>query len=123
MKQYNSPLLVMGADAWGSQVLKVIEGVGYGEHIYTTENKKKKIGYIENEANRQRDLQEFAYAVRDGLIVEYRPAVEEMFGWNVDNGKYISSMPNDDLVIAGAKANVAARMVGDGGDVDVESFA
>lgn len=122
LKNYGFPNLVMGADAWGQQVLKNMLDAGY-QNIYNTKIETGKLGYIENEANKQTTLQEFAYAVRDGLICEYEPAIQEMFGWNIDKGKYISVLPHDDLVIAGAKANIARKFAGDKSEVDVDSYA
>jgi len=121
LRQYGSPLLVMGGDSWGQQVLGTMVNLGY-EHIYNTEHKPGKLGYIENESNKQANLQKFSYAVRDGLIVEHRESIEQMFGWNIDKGKYVSVMPHDDLVTAGAKANVAMSLADASGEVDVQHF-
>jgi len=108
---YGRPLLVCGADAWGIMILKVLAKLGYADRIYCTDENGDKLGYVENKDNKQQNLMDFALAIRDGLTVEYKPAVEEMFGFNLENGKYESCNPHDDLVIAGAKATVARGLI------------
>lgn len=107
LKEYGSPMIVMGASAWDIMIQKALKAMGYTGEIYCTDPKGEKLGYIETKANKQENLMKFALAIRDGLVVEYKPAVEEMFGYNLNNGIYESVSPHDDLVVAGAMATVA----------------
>jgi len=120
--EYGRPLLVMGNDAWGQMVLKDLVAMGYRDKIYCSDEKGKKLGYTEYERNKQQDLMNFSVAVRDGLVIRYKPAVEEMFGWAIEGGKYESNTPHDDCVIAAAKATVAFHEGAIAGDVEVQRF-
>ena len=107
LKGYGSPMIVMGASAWDIMIQKALKTMGYAGEIYCTDPKGEKLGYIETKANKQENLMRFAMAIRDGLVVEYRPAIEEMFGYNLNDGIYESVSPHNDLVVAGAMATVA----------------
>lgn len=114
---YARPYLVMDNDTWGIMVMDNLDKAGYRDHIYSTDEKGDKLGYGDFRKNRDKDLENFAKSVRDGLIIEHEPAVDEMFGWSIDKGKYVSDQPHDDMVSAAAKANIAHELALIGGTV------
>jgi len=122
LKGYGSPMVVMGASAWDIMILKALKAMGYGGEIYCTDPKSEKLGYIETKANKQENLMKFAWAIRDGLVVEYKPAIEEMFGYNLNDGIYESVNPHNDLVVAGAMATVAHDLAPTNAEVTVDYF-
>lgn len=122
---YGRPLLVMGGDAWGQMVLGNLAALGYRDRIHCSEEndkEDKKLGLIENESNKQQKLMNFSFAVRDGLGVRYRQAIDEMSGWIIENGKYVSTYPTDDCIIAGANATIARELDPVDEYVDVDHF-
>ena len=122
LKGYGSPMVVMGASAWDIMILKALKAMNYGGEIYCTDPKGEKLGYIETKTNKQENLMKFAWAIRDGLVVEYKPAIEEMFGYNLNDGIYESVNPHNDLVVAGAMATVAHDLAPIQNEVTVDYF-
>lgn len=122
--EYGRPMLVMGADAWGLMVLEALDVLNYTDRIYCTDASGKKLGYQENKKNKQMNFATLGLAVRDGLIVPYKEAVEEMFGMQLnEKGEYESTLPHDDLVVAAAKAQVASKLIGEGASASSEDYS
>jgi len=65
----------------------VLEGAQGTILLHIFNSKEDKLGYIESEANKQENLLSFALAVTNGYMIPYKPAIEEMLGWNVDDKK------------------------------------
>ncbi len=122
LREYGKPYLVMGADAWGGMVLESLSALGYKDRIYCSDKTRNKLGYTESEANKQQRLLTFSLAVRDGLKVPFKPAVEEMFAFNLKDGKYISKAPYDDCVIAGSMATIAHKILPSSSKIVVRNF-
>ena len=101
LRRYGSPRLVCGSDAWGLMFLGALKDL----HYDNIENSKDdKLGYNETEMNKQENLMNLALAVKDGMEVPYAPAIDEMYGWVIDKGKYVSTGAYDDCIIAASKA-------------------
>lgn len=123
LAEYGRPLLVMGNDAWGQMVLDALAAMGYRDRIHCSDQKGEKLGYTElGKKNEQMDLMNFAVAVRDGLTIRYKPAIQEMFSWALENGKYVSNATHDDCVTAGAMATVAYELADISGEVEAQRF-
>jgi len=123
LTEYGRPLLVMGNDAWGQMVLDALAAMGYRDKIHCSDPKGEKLGYTElGKKNEQMDLMNFAVVVRDGLTIRYKPAIQEMFSWALENGKYVSNAAHDDCVTAGAMATVAYELANISGEVEAQRF-
>ena len=122
LELYARPLLVGGSDPWTQMILQDLSALGYTDRIYCSDEKGEKLGYIETEVNKQQRLMSFAFAVRDGMKVPFKQAVDEMAGWSMVRGKYISTYPTDDCILAGANALVAKDAVPREEFVTIERF-
>ncbi len=132
LNYYNRPLLVMGADAWGKMVIDYLVALGYRDHIYCNDDRERSgreqtVGYIETEDNKQQKLMSFALAIRNGLDIPFRQAINELTGWHLiigRNGKsrYEATYPTDDCVIAGANADIARELTPSDEFVTVDRF-
>jgi hypothetical protein len=123
LRQYGSPRVVCGADPWGQMFLSALKDLHYF-NLYNTKIEGDKLGYIENADNKQENLLRFSLAVQNGLDIPYMPAIEEMFGWNVDEkGRWFSTANFDDCIIAACKADFAFRKLVDRSEsVNVKNF-
>ena len=111
LKEYFSPKVIGGADAFGSRFLEdlVVHGYDRGK-IYSSDKKREKLGYQETAKSREKDLLELERAIRNGLIIHYHPALEELFAFQWKETKSGSRAEaaegsHDDLAIAACKAN------------------
>ena len=109
LKEYFTPRVIGGADAFGTRFLEdlVVHGYDKGK-IYRTDPKKDKLGYIESGKTREKDILELERAVRGGLKIHFIPAIKEMFAfqYNDKNSRAEAAEgSHDDLVMAACKAN------------------
>ena len=111
LKEYYSPRVVGGADAFGTRFLEDLVVHGYDRgRIYSSDKKREKLGYIESGKTREKDLLELERAIRSGLKIHYKPAIEELFAFQWKETKSGSRAEaaegsHDDLVMAACKAN------------------
>jgi len=108
LKEYWVPRIICGADPWGLMFLEAILSLGYDRgKIYCSDKKREKLGYIESRKTRDFDLVSLEKAIREGLKIHYKPAIEELFAFQLDeNGKMQAAEgSHDDLVMAACKAN------------------
>jgi len=109
LREYGSPRIVCGNDPWGLMYLDALKALHY-YNIYNNSKNLEKPGYTETSDNKQTNLMNFATAVKDGLWIPYRPCVEEMSGWSVDDKqRYYSTGSFDDTILAASKADFAYR--------------
>ena len=109
LRDYGSPNLVCGADAWGQMFLKTLDQQFYS-NIFCSQ--PPKLGYIEFSVGKQQNLMSFSMAVRDGLEIQFEPVIREMLGWNVDDkNRYYSTGKYDDCIIAASNADFAYREI------------
>ena len=109
LKEYFSPRVIGGADAFGTRFLEdlVVHGYDRGK-IYSSDKKREKLGYIESRKTRDVDILELERAIRGGLKIHYLPAIKECFAFQYNDK---TSRPeaaegsHDDLVMAACKAN------------------
>ena len=108
LKEYYSPRVIGGADAFGTRFLEdlVVHGYDRGK-IYCSDKKREKLGYIESGKTRDKDLIEMERALRGGVKIHYIPAIKEFFAFQIsENGRMeVASGSHDDLVMAACKAN------------------
>lgn len=123
LRQYGSPRVICGADPWGQMFLAALKDLHY-YNIYNSRMDNDKMGYVENADNKQENLLQFSLAVQNGLDIPYKPAIEEMLGWNVDErGRWISTANFDDCILAACKADFGFRKLASYSDkVQVASF-
>ena len=108
LKEYYSPRVICGADAWGQMFISPLLALGYDRgKIYSSEAKREKLGYKETGSTRDRDLATMEKALRDGLKIHYKPAIEEFFAFQyTDKGRMeVAEGSHDDCVMAACKAN------------------
>ena len=108
LKEYFNPRVICGADPWGIMFLDGILALGYDRgKIYCSDTKREKLGYVESRKTRDFDLVNLERAIREGLKIHYKPAIEELFAFQYDdNGKMQAAEgSHDDLVMAACKAN------------------
>ena len=109
LRQYGSPQLICGNDTWGLVFLGAMKDLGY-YNIFSNSKHLEKPGMTESSDMIQANLMNFAQAVKDGLWIQWRPVVDEMFGWIVDDkNRWKSTGAFDDCVSAAAKADFAYR--------------
>jgi hypothetical protein len=108
LKEYFSPRVIGGADAFGTRFLEdlVVQGYDRGK-IYCTDKKREKLGYIESVKTRDKDLIEMERAIRGNLQIHYIPAIKEFYAFQyAENGRMEAAQgSHDDLVMAACKAN------------------
>lgn len=111
LKEYFSPKVIGGADAFGTRFLEDLVIHGYDrQRIYCSDKKREKLGYQETAKTREKDLLELERAIRNGLKIHYHPALEELFAFQWKETKSGSRAEaaegsHDDLVSAACKAN------------------
>lgn len=111
LKEYYSPRVIGGADAFGSRFLEDLVVHGYDRSkIYCSNKKRDKLGYTETAQSKEKDLLELERAIRSGLKIHYKPAIQELFAFQWKESKSgsraeVAGGSHDDLVIAASKAN------------------
>jgi len=108
LKEYFSPRVIGGADAFGTRCLEdlVVHGYDRGK-IYCSDTKREKLGYIESGKTRDKDLVEMERSIRGNMQIHYIPAIKEFFAFQyAENGRMeVAAGSHDDLVSAACKAN------------------
>jgi len=126
LQEYGRPMLVMGSDAWSQMILEALVAQRYRDRIYCS--KKDKLGLIEDEANKQTRLMQFAVEVRNGLRIRDKQTINEMAGWILQSSKetgrskYVSTMQTDDCIIAGANAVLCREVTPKSTEVPVDRY-
>jgi hypothetical protein len=108
LKEYYSPRVIGGADAFGVTFLGDLVALGYDRgKIYCSDKKREKLGYIESAKTRDKDLIEMEKTIRSGLKIHYIPAIKEFFAFQIgEKGRMEAAEgSHDDLVMAACKAN------------------
>ena len=108
LKEYYSPRVICGADAWGQMFIDTLLSLGYDRgKIYSSDKKREKLGYIESAKTREKDLVSMEKSLREGVKIHYKPAIEEFFAFqHTDKGRMeVAEGSHDDLVVACCKAN------------------
>jgi len=108
LKEYYSPRVICGADAWGQMFIGDLVAHGYDRgKIYASDKKREKLGYQETGKTRDKDLVEMEKALREGVRIHYIPAIKEFFAFQYsDKGRMEAAEgSHDDLVMAACKAN------------------
>ena len=123
LREYYSPLVIGGDDAFGGTYLKYLVDLGYPRaKIYCSDKKKEKLGYRENENTQQTDILALEVSIRGGLKVRYKPAILEMFAYQWGETKGVSKAEpakgaHNDLIMAAAKANWGFKKFGFSGEI------
>lgn len=108
LKEYFSPRVIGGADAFGTRFLEDLVVHGYSrDKIYCSDQKREKLGYIESGKTRDKDLVEMERSIRGNLQIHYIPAIKEFFAFQIsENGRMESAAgAHDDLVMAACRAD------------------
>lgn len=111
LTEYFSPMLIGGADAYGTTYLQYLIDLGYPKSkIYYSDKKKEKPGYQETGNTQQKDIIALETAVRGGLKIRFKPAILELFAYQYKDIKGVSRAEpaagaHNDLIMAAAKAN------------------
>lgn len=111
LEEYYNPHVIGGADAFGTTYLQYLVDLGYPKSkIYCSDKKGEKLGYQEIEKTQQRDILLLESAIRSGLRIRYKPAIQELFAIQWKDVKGISRAESakgehDDLISAMSKAN------------------
>jgi hypothetical protein len=96
--------------------------LGYDRNkIYSSDKKREKLGYQESAKTREKDILELERAIREGLRIHYKPALEELFAFQWKEGKdkaraEAAEGAHDDLVMAACKANFGFKEYKSGTD-------
>ncbi len=111
LNEYFKPFTVGGADPLCRNFLRSLLDCGYpANKVYFSDDKKTKLGYSENESTRAEHLIALEKALREGLIIRYKPAVLEFFNFQWVQGKVLRPEGvRDDCVSAAAKANFGRK--------------
>jgi len=127
LNEYYQPVVVCGADAYGTRFLEDLVALGYPlEKIYCSNREKGKLGYVETPASQEKALVDLEKAIRSGIRVRYKPAVLELFSYQLKSKGARRIAPaegaHNDLVMGMAKANFGFSLYPVGGEVGVQSF-
>jgi len=123
LDEYFKPMVIGGADAYGGIYLKNLVDLGYSRsRIYCSDKKGEKLGYQESGNTQERDIMALEAAIRAGLTIRYKPAILELFAYQLSEGKGKSKIEpakgaHNDLVMAAAKANWGIKNLGIFGEV------
>ena len=110
LKEYHTPMVIGGADAFGNSFLKYLVDLGYPRgRIYCSDKKKEKLGYQETAFTQERDLLALEKAIRTGALrIAYKPAILELLSYQYKEKKDRAEPEggaHNDLVMAAVKAN------------------
>lgn len=123
LKEYFSPMVIGGADAYGTTYLQYLIDLGYPKSkIYYSDKKKEKPGYQETGNTQQKDIIALETAIRGGLKIRFKPAILEMFAYQYKDIKGVSRAEpaagaHNDLIMAMAKANFGFKEFGFFGEI------
>lgn len=124
LSEYYSPMVIGGADAFGTTYLKYLMDLGYSKSkIYYSDKKKEKPGYQETGNTQQRDVLALEASIRAGLKIRYKPAILELFSYQWKDTRGISRAEpaagaHNDLIMAAAKANFGFKEFGPRGKIE-----
>ena len=110
LKEYHTPMVIGGADAFGGMFLKYLIDIGYPRgRIYCSDKKKEKLGYQETGSTQERDLLALEKTIRTGILrIAYKPAIQELLSYQYKEKKGRAEPAegrHNDLVMAAMKAN------------------
>ncbi len=128
LEKYGRPLLVGGIEPWTQMIMDYLVAMGYRDKICCSDDKGEKLGLVESENEKQQRLMAFAFAVKDGMQIPFKLAIDEMSGWTLKKStqtgksKYVSTYPTDDCILAGSLALKANELNPRDEEVSVDRY-
>jgi len=127
LNDYFKPFVVGGADAYCKRFLESLIVLGYSvDKIHWSDREKGKIGLVETDKSQEEALLELEQAIRAGLRIRYKPAVLELFSYQLKSkgAKRIAPAEgaHNDLVMAAAKATFGFKHYQSTEAIGVEVF-
>lgn len=126
LDEYYQPRVIGGADGWGARALEDLVSLNYPrEKIYSSSDKK--LGYQESPKTQEHDILELEAAVREGLKIGHKPALQEMLAlqYKSDKGKTridTALGARKDMVMAAVKANFGFKTFKQGEPIKIQSY-
>jgi hypothetical protein len=127
LSDYYKPMVVAGADAYCKQVLESLIALGYPlDKIHRSGKDKKILGYVESTKTQEESLLELDKSLRAGLKCRFKPAVLELFSYQLKDKGNNRIAPaegaHNDLVMAMAKCNIGFKTYKPEIPIDTERF-